>query len=121
MTQIAFLGLGAMGRPVARRLLEAGHDLHVWPAGRDTELVAGGARRAATPADAAREAEVAFTMLADPPALEQVLFGPGGVAGATGRRLAVPEAAPARYDEAVAAGRADDDNTAVVSVVRSAG
>lgn len=83
MTRVAFLGLGAMGRPMAARLLEAGHDLRVWnrTPGRDTELVAAGAVRAATPAEAATDVAVAITMLADPPALEAVLFGPDGVAG----------------------------------------
>jgi 3-hydroxyisobutyrate dehydrogenase-like beta-hydroxyacid dehydrogenase len=82
MTRVAFLGLGAMGRPMAARLLGAGHDLTVWnrTPGRDEQLVTSGARRAATPADAVRDAKVAVTMLADPRALEEVLFGPGGVA-----------------------------------------
>lgn len=81
MTRVAVLGLGAMGRPMAARLLGAGHDLTVWnrTAGRDEQLVASGARRAATPADAAREADVAITMVSDPGALDSVLFGPGGV------------------------------------------
>lgn len=82
MTRVAFLGLGAMGRPMAARLLGAGHDLTVWnrTPGRDEQLVSSGAHRAATPADAVRDADVAITMLADPQALEEVLFGPGGVA-----------------------------------------
>jgi 3-hydroxyisobutyrate dehydrogenase-like beta-hydroxyacid dehydrogenase len=79
---VAFLGLGAMGRPMAARLLAVGHDVHVWnrTPGRDEELVATGAVRAGSPAQAATEAEVAITMLADPTALEEVLFGPDGVA-----------------------------------------
>jgi 3-hydroxyisobutyrate dehydrogenase-like beta-hydroxyacid dehydrogenase len=81
MKRVAFLGLGAMGAPMAGRLLDAGHDLQVWnrTPGRDDGLIARGARRAATPAEAASGAEVVITMLADPPALEQVLFGPDGV------------------------------------------
>ena len=78
------LGLGAMGRAIAQRLLEAGHDLSVWnrTPGRDEELVTAGATRADTPADAVRDAGVVVTMLTDPPALEQVLFGPEGAASA---------------------------------------
>ena len=78
------LGLGAMGRAIAQRLLEAGHDLSVWnrTPGRDEQLVTAGATRADTPADAVRDAGVVVTMLTDPPALEQVLFGPDGAASA---------------------------------------
>ena len=89
MTAVAVLGLGAMGRAIAARLLEAGHDLTVWnrTPGRDEELVAAGGRRAGTPAEAVRDAQVVITMVTDPPALEDVLFGPDG-AGA-----AIPETA----------------------------
>jgi len=81
MRRVAFLGLGAMGAPMARRLVDAGHDLRVWnrTPGRDGGLIAAGAHCARTPAEAARDAEIVITMLADPPALEQVLFGPDGV------------------------------------------
>lgn len=84
MTAIAVLGLGAMGRAISHRLLGAGHDLSVWnrTPGRDDELVAAGARRAGSAADAVRNAEVVITMVTDPPALEGVLFGPDGAAPA---------------------------------------
>ncbi|HEY3024415.1 MAG TPA: NAD(P)-dependent oxidoreductase [Actinomycetota bacterium] len=84
MSAIAVLGLGAMGRAIAGRLQGAGHDLSVWnrTPGRGDELVSTGARRAQTPADAVRDAEVVITVLTDPPALEDVLFGPHGAAPA---------------------------------------
>ena len=84
MTAVAVLGLGAMGRAIAARLLGAGHDVRVWnrTPGRDDELVTAGARRSTTPADAVREADVVITMVTDPPALEAVLFGPDGAAPA---------------------------------------
>jgi len=84
VSAIAVLGLGAMGRAMAARLLDAGHDLTVWnrTPGRDGELVSAGARRGETPADAVRDAEVVVTMLTDPPALEDVLFGPDGASSA---------------------------------------
>jgi 3-hydroxyisobutyrate dehydrogenase-like beta-hydroxyacid dehydrogenase len=71
---IAFLGLGRMGTPLARRLLAAGHDLMVWnrTEARTVPLAAAGAKVAATPADAVRDADVVITMLADGPALEAV-------------------------------------------------
>ena len=70
-----------MGLPMARRLVDAGHEVRLWnrTPGRDEGVVAAGGRHAATPAEAARGAEVVITMLADPPALERVLFGPNGV------------------------------------------
>jgi 3-hydroxyisobutyrate dehydrogenase len=79
--RIAFLGLGAMGAPMAKNLVAAGHDLTVWnrSAARTEGFTALGARVAATPAAAAREAEVIITMLADPPAVAAVLTGPDGV------------------------------------------
>ena len=82
MSSVAFLGLGAMGRPMAGRFLEAGHSLRLWnrTPGRDEALVAAGASRAVTPAEAAQGAPVVITMVADPAALEQVLFGPDGAA-----------------------------------------
>lgn len=84
MNAIAFLGLGRMGTLMARRALAAGHDLTVWnrTAERARPLVAAGARAAPTPAEAAREAEIVITMLADPAAEEAVVLGPGGVAEA---------------------------------------
>jgi len=87
VSQVAVLGLGAMGAAIAAKLRGEGHDLSVWnrTPGRDDELVAAGARRAETPADAVRGAEIVITMLTDPPALEQVLFGDEGAASAIGR------------------------------------
>jgi 3-hydroxyisobutyrate dehydrogenase-like beta-hydroxyacid dehydrogenase len=87
MTAIGVLGLGAMGTAIAHRLLGAGHELSVWnrTPGRDEELVAAGARRAGSPADAVRRAEVVITMVTDPPALEHVLLGTDGAASAIPR------------------------------------
>jgi 3-hydroxyisobutyrate dehydrogenase-like beta-hydroxyacid dehydrogenase len=83
MTGAAFCGLGRMGMPMAARLLGAGHDVVVWnrTPGRAGELVEKGAREAGSPAGAAAGAEVVFTMLADPAALDAVLFGPEGLIG----------------------------------------
>ena len=80
-TQIAFCGLGRMGVPMAARLLDAGHDVTVWnrTAERAAELVERGAKQAESPARAASGAEVAITVLADPAALDEVVFGVGGL------------------------------------------
>ncbi|MDI2130662.1 NAD(P)-dependent oxidoreductase [Yinghuangia seranimata] len=74
MERIAFLGTGRMGLPMARRLIDAGHPLTVWnrTTARAEPLVAAGARLAADPADAVRDADVVITMLADPAAVRQV-------------------------------------------------
>ncbi|TWE16515.1 3-hydroxyisobutyrate dehydrogenase [Kitasatospora atroaurantiaca] len=73
--KIAFLGLGGMGTPMARRLLAAGYPLTVWnrTASRAAQLAAAGAGVAATPAEAVREADVVITMLADPAAVREVV------------------------------------------------
>ncbi|CAA9243285.1 MAG: 2-hydroxy-3-oxopropionate reductase [uncultured Acidimicrobiales bacterium] len=82
MTKAAFCGLGRMGVPMAARLLEAGHDVAVWnrTPERGASLVENGASQATSPAEAAAGAEVVITMLADPQALELVVFGEDGVA-----------------------------------------
>jgi 3-hydroxyisobutyrate dehydrogenase-like beta-hydroxyacid dehydrogenase len=82
VSRVAVLGLGAMGSRIARRLLDAGHELVVWnrTAEKANELVAAGATRAESPADAARRAEVVLTMLADPDAVRAVVEGQDGIA-----------------------------------------
>ena len=68
-----------MGSRVARRLLDAGHELTVWNRTRE-KAKALGVPVAASPAEAARAAEVVITMVADPPALAEVTEGDEGVA-----------------------------------------
>ena len=80
MAALAFLGLGAMGAPMAARLIGAGHAVTVWNRTRArAEEVEGSARIADSPADAARDVEAVVTMLATPEAVSEVLFGPDGV------------------------------------------
>ena len=82
MTAIAFVGLGDMGGRMAARLLASGHELTLYnrTAERARPLVEAGATAAASPADAARGAELAVTMLADPAALSAVVEGEAGLA-----------------------------------------
>lgn len=84
---IAFIGLGGMGGPMARNLIGAGHRLHVWNRSpeRAAALVEAGAELAATPAAAAAAAGCAITMLADDSAVEAVTFGPDGLLAGLGR------------------------------------
>jgi 3-hydroxyisobutyrate dehydrogenase len=70
-----------MGRPMGLNLMKAGFNLTVWNRTRERarEFVERGAATAATPRDVAAKSEVVITMVSDPPALEEVLFGPKGV------------------------------------------
>jgi 3-hydroxyisobutyrate dehydrogenase-like beta-hydroxyacid dehydrogenase len=70
-----------MGRPMARLLIAARHELIVWNRTRERAeaLAREGAQVAATPADVARASDVVMTMLFDDAAHEEVLFGPGNV------------------------------------------
>src|ERR1019366_898861 len=79
--RIAFVGLGIMGRPMARKLLKAGHRLVVYdlnPASVE-ELTAAGAARGASAQDAAARSDLIVTMLPDGPDVEKAILGPGGV------------------------------------------
>lgn len=75
--RVAFLGLGIMGGSMARNLAKAGHEVTVW--NRTPGKAVDGARVAATPGEAARDAEVVWMCVSDTAAVEQVLFGDGGV------------------------------------------
>jgi 3-hydroxyisobutyrate dehydrogenase-like beta-hydroxyacid dehydrogenase len=79
--KIGFLGTGAMGIPMALRLLAAGHELRVWnrTEGRIEPLLREGAIAAGTPAEAELGADAVITMLFDDAAHEEVLFGPNGL------------------------------------------
>ena len=79
-TKIGFIGLGLMGRPMGMNLLKAGFPLTVWnrtPA-RAHELVAAGAYLAASPGELAARSELVISIVSDPPALEEVLWGANG-------------------------------------------
>ncbi len=78
---VGLIGLGLMGHPMAANLLKAGHELTVWnrTASRGDDLVAQGAKRAATPREVAAASEVILTIVSDPPAVESVLWGESGV------------------------------------------
>jgi len=78
--KIGVIGLGLMGRPMAMNLVKAGHAVTVWnrTPSRADELVNAGATLAKSPRDAAAAADVLITMVSDPPALEEVLWGADG-------------------------------------------
>ena len=81
MTDIGFIGLGLMGRPMAGRLIAAGHRLFVHNRSRPArELIEAGANLCRSGKEVAEKSGIVFTMVPDTPDVEQVLFGPGGVA-----------------------------------------
>jgi 3-hydroxyisobutyrate dehydrogenase-like beta-hydroxyacid dehydrogenase len=79
--KVGFVGLGNMGLGMARNLIKAGHTLTVYnrTKSRAEELRQLDARVAGTPGEAASDAEVVVTMLADDHAVEAVVLGPGNI------------------------------------------
>ena len=78
---IAFIGLGNMGTPISRHLMKAGFSLSGYDVveERITALETDGLRAASSPADAARDADVVFTMLMRPEIIKDVLYGEQGI------------------------------------------
>jgi 3-hydroxyisobutyrate dehydrogenase-like beta-hydroxyacid dehydrogenase len=87
LPEVAFLGIGLMGGPMAMRLLRAGYQLTVWNRTRAKAeaLAEDGARTAGTPADAVRDADIVITMLEAGPIVQDVInqamgpLKPGGL------------------------------------------
>ncbi|WP_017556942.1 NAD(P)-dependent oxidoreductase [Nocardiopsis baichengensis] len=128
----AFLGLGAMGSPMARRLIASGADVTVWnrTAAKAEPLAAEGARVARTPAEAAAGADTVVTMLAGPEAVEAVAddllpaLGPGavlvemsGIGPAAAHRLADRLPADAELVDAPVLGSVDRAAQGALSVL----
>lgn len=79
--RLGFIGLGIMGRGMARNLLKAGFDVRVWnrTASRMEELAAAGAGTATSPADLAAQCDILFVCVSDTPDVEAVILGEKGV------------------------------------------
>jgi 2-hydroxy-3-oxopropionate reductase len=79
-TKLGLIGLGLMGKPMGMNLLKAGFPLTVWnrTASRADELVAAGARLAPSPRELAANSELVLSIVSDPAALEEVLWGQNG-------------------------------------------
>ncbi len=84
---VGFIGLGLMGRPMAKNLLKAGFPVvaHSRSQGPVDDVVGAGAERAASPADVAKKATRIITMVPDSPDVALVLEGPNGVFSAIQR------------------------------------
>jgi 2-hydroxy-3-oxopropionate reductase len=78
---IGFIGLGIMGRPMARNLIKAGYSLVVHSRSKDPvdEIVKAGAKAAGSPKDVAAQCDVLVTMLPNSPDVELVALGPNGI------------------------------------------
>jgi 2-hydroxy-3-oxopropionate reductase len=81
MLKVGYIGLGLMGKSIARNILKAGFPLvvHNRSQGVVDELVAEGATAGASPAEVAEQVEVVFTNLPDSPDVEQVALGAKGI------------------------------------------
>jgi 2-hydroxy-3-oxopropionate reductase len=79
--KIGFIGLGIMGKPMAKNLLKAGHELVVFDLNKENveNVIAAGAKAAASAADAASQAPVVITMLPNSPHVKAVVLGENGV------------------------------------------
>ena len=78
--RVGFIGLGIMGKPMARNLLKAGHELAVYDVAPQAvaDMVASGAARGESARDVAARSEVAITMVPDGPEVEAAILGPSG-------------------------------------------
>lgn len=91
--RVGYAGLGAIGAPMARRVLDAGFELHVWnrdPA-KAAALVEAGALRATSPAALAAAVDVLCLCVTDGAAVEQVVFGDAGIASGARPDLVVAD------------------------------
>jgi 2-hydroxy-3-oxopropionate reductase len=81
MLTVGYIGLGLMGKSIARNILKAGFPLVVHNRSREAvdELVAEGAKAAGSPAEVAAQVEVVFTNLPDTPDVEKVVLGENGI------------------------------------------
>ena len=84
--KLGYLGLGMMGFPMSRRLLNAGYDVAIWnrSAGKAKPLIEAGATLAAKPQEVATSASIIFMCVTDAAAVEDVVFGPDGFATVPG-------------------------------------
>ena len=86
MSNIGFVGLGIMGKPMAANLIKGGHTLFLHSrSGVPQELTAAGGKACASAKEVAQKADIIITMVPDTPDVEKALFGPDGVAAGLSR------------------------------------
>jgi acetoin:2,6-dichlorophenolindophenol oxidoreductase subunit alpha len=92
MAELGYVGLGVMGSSVTRRLLDAGHTVHVWNRTREKAepLLEAGAQWADSPREVAERADIVFTMVTNTAAVRAVFEGDDGIlAGLTPGKIYV--------------------------------
>jgi 3-hydroxyisobutyrate dehydrogenase len=84
--KLGYLGLGMMGFPMSRRLVNAGHEVAVWnrSTGKAKALIEAGAKLAASPREVAASASIIFMCVTDAAAVKDVVFGAEGLASVPG-------------------------------------
>ena len=81
MSNIGFVGLGIMGKPMAANLIKGGHTLFLYSrSGVPQELISFGGKACASAKEVAQKADIIITMVPDTPDVEKVLFGNNGIA-----------------------------------------
>ena len=86
MSNIGFIGLGIMGKPMASNLIKGGHTLFLHSrSGVPSELTASGGKSCGSPKEVAQQADIIIIMVPDTPDVEKVLFGDNGIAAGLSR------------------------------------
>ncbi len=85
--KIGFIGLGIMGKPMAKNLRKAGYELVVFDVNRDAvkELVGAGAEEGSSPKDVTSRTDIVITMLPNSPHVKEVVLGKNGVVEAAAK------------------------------------
>jgi 2-hydroxy-3-oxopropionate reductase len=121
---IGFVGLGAMGGPIAQRLQAAGHDLVVFdsrPEAADELLPGGGTQRAASSKEVADRAGIVFVSLPVPGIVQEVATGPDGLLGGAAIRTYVDISTTGPAVAESVAGKLQQRGIAVVDAPLSGG
>lgn len=110
--KIAFVGTGVMGKSMAGHLLSAGHDLIVYnrTKSKAQELVDAGAAWADSPGEAAKDAEIVFTIVGFPEDVEEVYFGEAGIVERAAQGAILVDMTTSRPDLATRIAEAADKN-----------
>ena len=90
MAKLGFLGLGIMGGPMARRLLQAGHEVALWSYSKGKAEALGG-KACATPRETAEASDCVFLCVGDTAMSREVIFGKDGLVAGAKRGLVIAD------------------------------